>query len=141
MSCKKKRGILLILLLGISYFYTFQRCCAVSLGQRKDASSAQRAQKSTRRTEQDIHRQLGPLPAGGPVTGRPTRREPRRIGHPELHQALAAPPRKPIHADGPEVVESDVGLNGSSWTLGEVLTERRPPPAHPEDGYQADFTG
>ncbi|XP_011472723.1 uncharacterized protein LOC101164209 [Oryzias latipes] len=141
MSCKKKRGILLILLLGISYFYTFQRCCAVSLGQRKDASSAQRAQKSTRRTEQDIHRQLGPLPAGGPVTGRPTRREPRRIGHPELHQALAAPPRKPIHADGPEVVESDVGLNGSSWTLGEVLTERKPPPAHPEDGYQADFTG
>ncbi|RVE76460.1 hypothetical protein OJAV_G00007810 [Oryzias javanicus] len=111
---------------------------AVSLGQREDGSRAQRVKHSTRRTEQDIHHQLGPLPAGAPVTGRPPRRDPKRIGHPDPQQNPASPPRELLYANEPEA--DDVGLNVSSWTLGEVRTERSPPP-DPDDGYQADFTG
>ncbi|XP_013885364.1 uncharacterized protein LOC106533556 [Austrofundulus limnaeus] len=145
MPCNPKTRIGFIFLVVGVYFYPFQPCCSVSLGQRKDGSVTYRGgtESSTgwERTERE-HRQLGRVVKE--VTWSP-----------KLHKANepdSFEPRTDSSSNGYPLTQTSspkLGQTGtnftlgtSTWTTGEVRPEgKSSSDPDSEDGYQADFAG
>ncbi|XP_030595913.1 uncharacterized protein LOC115787369 [Archocentrus centrarchus] len=133
MSCKQKRRISILLFVASAYFYMFQLCCSVSLGQWEDGFAAHRASAERERIKQDEEQV-------GQVIGGPDQRE---SNDPGLHQPQPGSQDSHPPVSAPELNKS--GFNSESksfsWITGNVNVESKSSAPESVHGYQADFTG
>lgn len=145
MSCKEKGEIILFLFVVTIYFYTFQLCNSVRLGQRQGGFSIHQSHEPTatswERIQQDNDVQQGNRNSGEQVIH--LRKSDRR-GLQGLRLESTAFLREPLtDISVPKLDETDsnFALSSLSLTVGNVSTIQRSWPSHSEDEYQGDFTG
>ncbi|XP_045904326.1 uncharacterized protein LOC123970359 [Micropterus dolomieu] len=146
MSRKMRREIPLFLFEVTVYFYTFQLCHSVSLGQREeDGFAAQQVQMSTRweRFNQDHDAQQGNRHLVKRVLQGPDLRKSTQSGVKELRPESAAFLGAPVpYFTGPTLDENDfLNVEDLSWTSGNVSWQPRASDSHSEDGYRSHLTG
>lgn len=133
MSCKQKRGKSIFLFVATVYFYVFQLCCSVSLGQWEDGFTATEGE----RIKQDK------TPAGQHTgTGYGDLRESneQRLHKHQLQPGSGEPHP---HLSAQDLKKSDVKFvpESLSWNIGNVSVKPKSSTPESVHGHQADFTG
>lgn len=133
MSCKQKRGKSIFLFVATVYFYVFQLCCSVSLGQWEDGFTATEGE----RIKQDK------TPAGQHTgTGYGDLRE---SNEQRLHKLQLQPGsgEPHPHLSAQDLKKSDVKFvpESLSWNIGNVSVKPKSSTPESVHGHQADFTG
>lgn len=113
-----------------AYFYLFQLCCSVSLGQWEDGFAAHR--EKLRRDKTNVRQ----------VIGGPDQRESRDPGPPQ-HRPGSGSPEPHTASSAPELNKSEFNSEPKSlsWIIGNVNVEPKSSAPESVHGYQADFTG
>ncbi|XP_005747120.1 uncharacterized protein LOC102213713 [Pundamilia nyererei] len=133
MSCNQKRGKSIFLFVATVYFYMFQLCCSVSLGQWEDGFTATEGE----RIKQDK------TPAGQHTgTGYGDLRE---SNEQRLHKLQLQPGsgEPHPHLSAQDLKKSDVKFvpESLSWNIGNVSVKPKSSTPESVHGHQADFTG